>query len=458
MAYLVLATVVLLTTFLVWKYKERSLYALFLGAYTQNFVVAFLYTHDYIGRDVARGLLLLKDFLLLELFVWSVVVLFRRFRSPWPRPFRPLLVLIAYCTFRLLIGLVFLGDDWSLGLYRLRNIFFPLEILVVVIVLTALKPEFGERFLRDITYVLSALAVVALAIVLWAPRDFWVANANIAELQADVKGDAEKGMKFEEGLSLAGTMQGREVLGFLSSFRAIGTFGEALALSFSMAVPVLLLSFYFPKSIISVLCLTAATGALFFSLTRSAWIFCTFIAVYVLIRRRRYRLLSIMGCSILAFFLLWPPMTEFAKTTVAHLSPASDNPDSEHAEGVLWFYTRGFSDFRNILGKGMRDEVEEIPESGYAYLLEHFGLVAYVSFLWFCVSLYRQLRKVPLGNPGLSVVAQGIPLGTLIIMHFSQYPFSLPTFMSLWYVVGFWLSKCLLPKDKMATLSGSFAH
>jgi hypothetical protein len=239
------------------------------------------------------------------------------------------------------------------------------------------------------------------------------------------------------------------MLQFLSTFRASGTFGEALALAFSMAAPVLLLSFYFPKNAISLLCLGLAAVALLLSLTRSAWIFCAFSAVYVLIRRGSYRLLSIVGCSILALFLLWPPLAEFAANTITHIAPGSDNPDSDHAEGVLWFYTRGFSDVRNVFGKGMRDEVQEIPESGNAYLLEHFGAVAYASFVWFCLSLYRQLRKVTPESGSLAIVAQGIALGMLLVMHFSQYPFSLPAFMSLWYIVGLCLSYSLLPRNAL---------
>lgn len=450
MASFILLGIFLLTAFLVYRYKESSLYVLFFGAYTQNFLVAFLYTHAYIGKDLARGLLLLKDFILLELFVWSIVAMFKHFRRPWPGPLIPLVVLTCYCTLRFLFGVIFLGDDWSVGLYRVRNIFFPLEILVVVIVLTSLKPEFGRRFLRDITFGLCVLGVVAVSILLWAPRDFWVQNANIAELQADVKGDMENEMNFEEGLSLAGTMQGREALGFLSSFRATGTFGEALALAFSMSVPVLLLFFYFPRNVISVVSFTAAALALLFSLTRSAWIFCIIIGVYTLMQQRRYSLLAIAGGSVLALFLFWSPMAEFATTTVARLSPAADNPDSLHAEGMLWFYTRGLTDSSNILGKGMGEEAQDIPESGYAYLLEHFGMVAYLSFVWFCISLYRQLRKATHEIGPLVTVAQGIPLGIFITMHFSQYPFSLPCFLSLWYVVGLCLSSYLLPRKDFA--------
>src|SRR5208283_2658416 len=115
MVYLIFFLTVLMATLVVWKLKERSLYALFLAAYTQNFIAPFLYTRGYIGKDWARGLVLVKDFLLLELFAWSVVLLFKQFRPPWPRPMKPLMILTGYCTLRFMVGVVFLNEDWGQG-------------------------------------------------------------------------------------------------------------------------------------------------------------------------------------------------------------------------------------------------------------------------------------------------------------------------------------------------------
>jgi hypothetical protein len=445
--------VLLVAAVLVWKFKEVSLYVLFLTAYTQNLVVPFLYTHGYVGMNSAKALILFKDLLLLLLFVWAVWTLFRQFRPPWPRPFKPLLFLTGYCIVRFFIGIM-LGDRFSEGLSIVRIICFPVEILLVVIVFTAVKPKFGARFLRDITYILSALAVVAIVILVFAPRDFWVQNANIAEIQADVKGEAGDALNFEQGVPMSATMQGRELFAFMSSFRAIGTFGEALALSFSMAVPVLLLSLYFRKSIVSVFSLIIAMAALFFSLTRSAWIFCAVVGSYVLLRRGWYRRFVLAGCLLFGFVVIFPPMGEFASTTISNLAPSNDNPDSEHAEGVLWFYTRGLTDTGNILGKGV-DARQSIPESGYAYLLEHFGALAYAGFLWFCFSIYRQLGKPSIRNSTLPLIGQGMALAILVVMHFSYYPFSLPTFMSLWYVIGLCLSNYLLPRNDSGLVSTS---
>jgi hypothetical protein len=438
------------TTLIVLILKERSLYVLFLAAYTHSIVVPLLYTHGYIGTDMARGLLLLKDILLFELFVWSLVVLFTRFRRPWPLPFKPLLVLTVYCGFRFLVGAVFLDDDWGKGILRMKMVCFPLEILVVVMVLTAVKPEFGKRFLRNMTYTLSILAVVAAAIFFAAPRDFWVQNANLAEYNADIKGDTENEQEFSLGLPGAATTVGARAEAFadIANFRAIGTFGDGLSLSFQMTVPVLLLLFYFPRNRTLVLMLGASGIALLCSLSRSGWLFCAVVATYVLLRRRYYLPFFILGGLVLGLVLFWAPMTQFAISTVSNLTPSAENADpndSLHVEGLFGFYSRGFSDPGNILGKGMGPEAQTIPESGYAYFLEHFGVVAYASFLWFCIALYRQFDKGANADP-LGVLVQGISLGILVVMHFSQYPLAFTAFISLWYIVGFWLSGYLLPE------------
>ncbi|HXX15502.1 MAG TPA: hypothetical protein VEJ47_11420 [Candidatus Eremiobacteraceae bacterium] len=426
--------------------RQRSLYVLFLATYLHHFVVPFLYTNHYVGKEPAYGLFLFKDILLLELFAWSAVLLLTRFRRPWPLPMTPLLVLTFYCAFRFLVGAVFLGDEWGSGLIKMKMICFPLEILIVVMTLTALHPEFGKRFLRNMTYVLAVLAVVAVAIFVLAPRDFWLEHANIAEYNREIKGDTENEQDFDTGVPGSATMGARaEAFADFASLRAVGTFGDALTLSFQMAVPVLLLSFYFPKTPASVLMLLMSGAAMLCSLSRSGWVFAAVVGTCVLVRRRHYKLLLSVGSALLAVVLLWPPMTQFAVDTVSNLSPSAENADTFHAEGLLYFYTRGFSDPGNILGKGTRSEVRQIPEIGYAYLLEFFGLVAYGSFLWFCFALYRQFGKGSQPDP-LGVFVQGISVGMLVVMHFSQYPFAFTEFISVWYVVGFGLSRYLLLK------------
>ena len=432
----------------IWAFKERSLYVLFLATYTHSLAVPYLYTSGFLGKDVARGLLLLKDIMLLQLFAWCGVMLVTRFQIP--RPLKALFLLTAYCGFRALVGVVFLSDDWSHLMLRMKMICFPLEILVVITVLTALHPEFGRRFLRDIAYLLSASAVIALVIFFFAPRDFFLEHANVAEYNADVKGDTENGNDFDLGLAGSATMGARaEAFADIASFRAVGTFGDGLTLSFQMAGLVLLLLFHFPKKPLFLLMLAVGSAALIFSLSRSGWVFCVTVATYVLIRRRQYLPFFILGGLVLALVLVWAPMRQFALDTVFNATTSSDNNDIYHAEGLREFYTQGFSDPGNIFGKGMSPEIRAIPEIGYAYLLEQFGILAYMGFLWFCIALYRQFNQGEFRTDPLMLVAQGIPLGILVVMHFSQYPFSFTEFISLWYIVGLALGLYLVPKPNV---------
>jgi hypothetical protein len=433
-------------TLIIWVLKQHSLYVLFLATYTHHFVVPFLYTHKLVEKGTARGLLVVKDVLLLELFAWCGVILLTRFRPFALRPAKPLLLLTGYCLFRALVGVVFLDDEWSKLALRMKAIWYPLEILTVVIVLTALHPKFGERFLRHMTYLLSASAVVALAIFFFAGRDFFIQNANVAEYVADVKGDVESEQDFELGLPGAATLGARaEAFADIASFRAVGTFGDGLTLSFQMATAVLLLLFCFSRKPSTWFMLAVCGAGLMFSLSRSGWLFCAVVVSYVFLRRRQYTPFLVLGGAVFALVLLWAPMTKFALDTVFNATTFTDTNDSEHVESLRGFYTIAFSDPGNILGKGLSMEVRAITESGYAYLLEHFGALAYVSFLWFCIALYRQFGEGSRDDP-LILLAQGIPLGMLVVMHFSQYPFSFTTFISLWYVVGFCLSRFLQPK------------
>jgi hypothetical protein len=440
--------IVVTCALIILAFKERSLYVLFLATYTHSLAIPLLYTNGIIGKDLARGLLLLKDIMLLELFPWCGVMLFTRFRLP--RPLKALFLFTTYCGFRALVGVIFLSDDWYHLMLRMKMICFPLEMLVVVTVLTALHPEFGRRFLRHITYFLAASAVIALVIFFFAPRDFFLQNANVAEYVADVKGDAENQADFDLGLAGSATMGARaEAFADIFSIRAVGTFGDGLALSFQMAGLVLLLLFYFPKKPLFLLMLAVSSAALIFSLSRSGWVFCVTVGIYVLLRRRQYLPFLILGGLMVALVLLWAPMREFAIDTLYNATTSAETNDSLHAEGLREFYTKGFSDPGNIFGKGMSLDIRAIPEIGYAYLLEQFGILAYLSFLWFCIALYRQFNQGESRSDALMLLAQGIPLGILVVMHFSQYPFGFTTFISLWYVAGLALGHYLLPKVKL---------
>jgi hypothetical protein len=106
------------------------------------------------------------------------------------------------------------------------------------------------------------------------------------------------------------------------------------------------------------------------------------------------------------------------------------------------FYQQAFADAGNILGKGMTDSVRKFPESGYAFLLEHFGLAAYIAWMWFVVSTYRYLKlrenSLELQIPLLS---EAMILGVFVVMHFSHYPFTFIGWIPIWYVFGLALAE-----------------
>jgi hypothetical protein len=214
----------------------------------------------------------------------------------------------------------------------------------------------------------------------------------------------------------------------------MGTFADPLAFGFSMAITVLLLTFCYQRGWANVLMLLVSAAALFVTFSRSSWIFAAIAFIYLWVEKRRYALMLTLAAAGVFALLTWAPLTEFAASEYSDLSWT--NPNGEHAEGMVWFYQRAFTDPGNILGKGTDDRVRKIPESGYAFLLEHFGFVAYASFLWFCFSLFSYLRKGGSGANPLLPIAQAVPLGVLIIMHTSQYPFGFSTFVFIWFVVG----------------------
>ena len=276
-------------------------------------------------------------------------------------------------------------------------------------------------------------------------KDFWASHANIATYSIDIKGDDP--FYYVEDQGVSGTGLARDVFLDLSSFRAMGTFGDPLAMSFAMTAPILLLAFAYKRTWSTPLLLMVLGIALLFTFSRSAWIFLFAGGLYILLRKHKYGwLIALAVIPVLALVTI-RPLADFATEGWQALSWT--NPGGEHAEGIVWFYKRAFVDSGNILGKGMRDEVQKIPESGYAFLLEHFGLPAYVTWLWFLLSLYRYLRLRDTGPAKLPLVSEAMVLGTFVVVHFSQYPFSFIGWLPIWYVFGLSMASAPLPVRSM---------
>jgi len=416
----------------VWYWKENALYFMFAAAYTQNFVLAWIYTNNIAGKDFCRSMILFKEVLLLALFFYAVVLLFQEYHGQWPRPMLVLVFFTGYCVVRYLFGALFLDDLTAEGIRKIRMMCYPLQVLTVAMTFTWLRPEFAKRFLRHMTVFLAALALIAIALFLFTRVDFWKEHANIASYNMDVKGDDPSSVIEESGVP--GTGAGREAFLFLSSFRAMGTFADPLALGFAMAMPVLLLTYFYKRRWFNYTMLALVAAATFFTFSRSAWIFLGLSICYIWYRRRKFLFIAGLAAAVIVATIAIAPLAQFASSETSELT--SSRPGGEHAEGLIWFYQRGFTDPGNILGKGTSDEVRKIPESGYAFLLEHFGFAAYAGFIWFCCSLFAYFRRTEASLNPLLLIVQAVPVCILIVMHTSQYPFAFSEYLMIWFVVG----------------------
>ena len=139
-----------------------------------------------------------------------------------------------YSSVRIAIALA-LGDDPVQCFRKLRLICLPLLFLTVAITTAYTQPEFSKKFLRQMTYLLVALALIGILMWILPPSNFWVNHANMATYGIEIKGDEP--FQYEEAEGITHTSGGREAFLFLAPFRAFGTFGDPLAMGFALSSP-----------------------------------------------------------------------------------------------------------------------------------------------------------------------------------------------------------------------------
>lgn len=446
-----LGLVIVLCLLALFYLRLKCLYLLFVYGFVQNTGLPFLYTSLGASRSLLASLLIFKEILLLAVFVYCIFLWRREVQQPWPRPMYILLLFTSYCVLRVGIGLLAGDNPWE-SFWKLRLVCLPLQFLVIAITVARTEPEFARKFLKQMTYLLVFLAFVGILMFLLPPSDFWLSNANIADYGMDIRG--EDASHYAESEGVMGTATGRDTFTFLAPFRAFGTFGDPLAMGFALTTPFLLLAFIYRKRWYTVPLLVILAAAIFATFDRSVWIFLFVVGLIVLFRRREYKWLIGFAIIPVVMLLTIPPLAEFAKWEYDQLSWT--NPGTEHAEGITQFYQKAFADPDNILGKGMNENVRKFTESGYAFLLEHFGLAAYLMWLWFLFSMYRHLNLTGSGG-GHFFLPKAMIVGTLVIMHFSHYPFNYVGWIPIWYVFGLSVagsstavSVALTPKELLA--------
>lgn len=418
---------------MVWL-KEKTLYFVFPWAYVQNFALAWAYTSGWVGKDLCQALLLSKEFLLFWLFLSFLPWLFRYGGESWLLPMRVLALFTVWCVVRYTASAVFQGQSFFGNLWNLRVACFPFEILTIAVAVAWSNPEFAKRFIRNMILPIVALAIVGIALDVLPGVGFWHEHVDFANYNVYVKGESPNAMYSEdlqaEAEGLVGNDLARSAFSSISPFRAFGTIGDAVGFGHFVAFPVLLIALWLRRSWKTWIMLVMMVMALFLSFTRSAWIFVAIGFVYVLLRKGRYRVVFALAAICLIVLLAWGPLATFYSGTLANLTANSGDP---HAVGISWFYTQGLWQSKNILGQGM---AADIPEGGYAVILIRYGLPAVSGLVWFCFALYRRLRESALREAPLLQIAQAVPLGVLVIMNFSYYPFNFIPYLLVWFVVG----------------------
>jgi hypothetical protein len=359
----------------------------------------------------------------------------------WLVPLKVLAIVTGWCFLRYVAAVLLQGQSFLGNLWTLRVASFPFQILTVATGVAFTKPEFAKRFIRHMAYYAAAVALAGILAYVLPGMSFWRDHVNVAKYNAEVKGESgdssvlqqqlggEDAQEAEEGLP--GNARGREEFSFISPFRAIGTVCDAVGFGHLVAFPVLLLAFCAPAGWKTYLMLALNVIALFFTFTRSAWIFVLCSCAFVLLRRQRYRLvLGLTGIAVLAL-IIWAPMSELYSNSMAFLSWS--NPQEAHSQGLVWLYKEGLWNWGNVLGQGFEPEVYE---GGYGILLVRFGLPALVGIVLFFFVLYRALRRSPYGDKPAFVVAQAVLLAMTVVMNTSYYPFSFIPYLLTWFVVG----------------------
>jgi hypothetical protein len=427
--------------------RLKCLYLLFVDAFVQNTALPFIYTSFGASRGLVASLLVSKEVLLTILFFWCVYVWETEVRRPWPKPVVVLFLFTCYCSIR--IGFAFAsGDDPTQCFRKLRLASLPLLFLTVAITAAYTQPEFARKFLRQMTYLLVALSLIGILMWILPPSDFWVSHANMTTYGIDIRGDELS--EYEADTGVRHTAVGRESFLILAPFRAFGTFGDPLAMGFALSSPLLLFTFVYrnKKWLMGALILILAAG-LFATFDRSAWIFVFVASLFIMFRRRKYRWLLAIALVPIVGLLSITPLAEFAKYELEDLSWSQPGSSGGHPEGIVWLYKSGFTDSKNVLGSGMGEDPDVNHESGYGWLLEHFGLAAYLLWMWFLVSMYRHMKLRDSGQWQLPLVSEAMILGVFVIMHFSFYPFSFVGWIPIWYIFGLSVASAKIPAKKL---------
>jgi len=355
-------------------------------------------------------------------------------RFPLPSPIRWALLYGIYVGMRLGLGMIVLHEPLFDEVRLARSMLFPVETIVAGFLVGILAPRIAARYEQFVIWGLTTCAVVSLLLYFTASQVFWVNDVNIALYNVNVKGDPEWTVLPELGISGSGL--GREVFSALSAFRLIGTFGDPLTAGMALALGLLLVvaKDRFGAAWFGAACVLAS--ALFFTFSRSAWVFVTIGFMYLALVQRRLARLGVFLAAAVALWFVLPGLREFVSTSVAAFD--LETGDVYHAQGLLTFYSSAVLNPSYLLGTGPVDASAQswVLENGLGYLLVQFGVPAVVFFVATCVSAERYLRHAARSGSLIALVGAACAVSTLVAAHFSFYALSFTAYYGIWSIVG----------------------
>jgi hypothetical protein len=411
-----------------------ALYAgLFLLTYTQGFIFPWLFTSYGVSSEVLRPLLFTKDLTLIALMVVAISDLLAT-RASLPAPLPLLVWFVAYGSLRASVDMVSGEAETTAILKYMRELLFPLEALLPAFWLARTRPVETECLVRTLLTMIAALAALGLALHAILGPSYWLEHANIAEFNVAVGKADEENVIADLGVS--GSSVGREGYDLYAALglRVFGTFGEPLAFAHTVAAALGCFIIAQLRRPAHRIVGSAVLGtALLLTFTRSGWILATVVVLYGAAKRRHGKLLFAMSLVLVTLLFIIPDLQTFLLETLGAVGAGSED---QHAQGVTLLYTTGLTDPQNLFGKGIG--VRDIPESGYAWMLEQGGLPLVVMFVAFLIRSVRELGRsgVSAYERMVSLAAAGLCLGWLIDLHFAEYPFSFTTSLFAWTLVG----------------------
>ncbi len=417
-------------SFLVGAYRFQAMFLVVLAVTClQGLVLPALYSAGA-PAGIVSAMLLFKDVGLAMLFLVALLsgAVLRLLSQSAAAQL--LAMFTAYSLARGFLDFAFAGVDLvsygSVG----RQILFPFLAVCVGGALIHRHQDSGKRTIERGLAFVTWLVIGALVLHALTGPEWWAHNANIARFNLDIRGHTELAQLYDLGLAANAEM--RDSVWSPFAFRIFGSFGDSLAFGQVAAVVFAYQLARNQERRRTALTVLLVGAAVLFSFSRSAWLAAWAMALVVMTGMRQWGRILFAASGVFILVSLTPGIVGFVDSTLAQFG--NWRAGYEHAEGVVRFYSEGLWQAENLLGRGIGNRT--IPESGYAWLLEQFGMPALLLLVAFFLVAVREIRS---GGPHNHVptVARGLCLASLLTLNFAEYPFAFTTYLLGWSLIGF---------------------